>query len=430
MENLTTELYQASPITGGRIEVPGFSLVTREANARHQVRILGAAEVWADFVEGQLKPFYMNEAFNPTDSGAWDYLCRRYPMVFKETMTTSDFNALTVDVLNRELLGDYTERPIPNAGLTKRATLNDFRNKKVFIFDGLETPFTSVAEEQDLPLGDISQRTAITYAPLKYEKGAKVSWEATINDDLGIFRDLSNRLARGARRTISKFITTLYASSTGPNATLFNTANFANIINIANGASKNNPALDINGLNDAMTVMMKQVDTGGDPIEIPGQMFLVVGPSLFVTAQNLLKQLAVFANVNGGTTQTSGSGATQTLYNAQMVQVSNWIVQNLTLVMDPYLPIVVTAAGTKATQWYIFADPASQGRPALELGFLRGFDTPQLYQKMPNTMRVGGGLEPLLGDFRTMTTEYKVLMAFGGVQLDGRSAVASTGQGV
>lgn len=423
------DLYTGSALTGGAVDVPGFSAVTMAENAARRRRVIGAAEIWADFKEGRLDPFYMRQAFNLTEAGAFRTLCARYPLVFRETMTSSDFSALTVDVLDRELLGDYSEVPIPVLPLVKKTILGDFRNKKIFIMDGLETPFNAVAEMQDLPLGDMTQRTPITYAPLKYEKGAKVSWEAVINDDLGIFRDLSQRLARGARRTKSKFITNLYSGTTGPNSTLFSTT-FANQIITANGAASNNPALSVQGLSDGMTVFMNQVDTGGDPIEIPGRMFLVVGPSLYVTAQNIMHQLSVDVNVNGGTNTSSGSGATTTLASAQRVRVDNWIIGNLTVIMDPYLPIVTTSAGVKYTQWYIFADPASQGRPALEIGDLRGYETPQLYRKVPNTMSLSGVVDQTLGDFRTMASEFKAVMAFGGVQLDGRSAVSSTGQGV
>ena len=67
----------------------------------------------------------------------------------------------------------------------------------------------------------------------------------------------------------------------------------------------------------------------------------------------------------------------------------------------------------------------------MEFGFLRGFDTPQIFSKVPNTMRAGGGgVDATLGDFSTMSTEMKVLTVFGGTQVDGRSTVASTGRGV
>jgi len=426
---LTT--FQGSQINDVNDMAPGFSPVVRQQNALREARAFGAIDVWADFKEGGLKPHYMMAAMSPNfnnDAGAFDYLCRRYPTVFRETMTTSDFNILTVDVLDRELLADYTHAENPVMPLVKRATLNDFRNKKVFIGDGLETPFSVVNELHDLPLGDLSQRTPITYAPLKYEKGAKVSWEATINDDLGFFTSLPSRLAYGAMRTKWKYITGLYSSATGPSSTLYSST-YANQITIANGAASNNPALSVPALNDAMTVMLNQVDLGGDPIQIPGKLYLVVGPSLMVTVNNIMHQLSVDVNQLGGTTQTSGSGATQTLYNGQRIRVNNWIVQNMTVIVDQYLPIVTTSAGIKLTQWYIFADPAEQGRPAMEVGDLRGYDTPQLYQKMPNTMRIGGGAEPMLGDFGSMSNEFKALMAFGGTILDGRSTVASTGAG-
>src|ERR1700689_508846 len=150
MNPLLQDMFSGSPMTGG-MDVPGFSPVVREQNRLREARVLGAAEIWADFTEGRLDPFYMRQAFNLTEAGAFNTLCRRYPMVFRETMTTSDFSALTADVLDRQLLGDYTEAAIPVEPLVKKATLNDFRNKKVFIFDGLETPFNSVAEMQDLP---------------------------------------------------------------------------------------------------------------------------------------------------------------------------------------------------------------------------------------------------------------------------------------
>jgi hypothetical protein len=45
-------------------------------------------------------------------------------------------------------------------------------------------------------------------------------------------------------------------------------------------------------------------------------------------------------------------------------------------------------------------------------------------------MRMGGGVDAMLGDFNTMDQDMKIVTVFGGVQIDGRSTVASTGQGV
>jgi hypothetical protein len=97
----------------------------------------------------------------------------------------------------------------------------------------------------------------------------------------------------------------------------------------------------------------------------------------------------------------------------------------LELVVDPYIPIVASTANGQQS-WFLFADP-SVGRPALEVGFLSGFNEPQLYQKAGNTMRLGGGMDEMAGDFSTMSQEYKGVVAFGGTRLDPKSTVGSNG---
>ena len=77
----------------------------------------------------------------------------------------------------------------------------------------------------------------------------------------------------------------------------------------------------------------------------------------------------------------------------------------------------------------MFADPAMLERPAIEIGYLRGFRQAQLFQKVPNTMRPGGGVEPMMGDWTTMNQEMKAISVLGGNIMDGRSVVGSTGTG-
>jgi len=343
---METKIIEQAVQFDGSFAPAGFNAVTREASVQRQGRIAEAAGLWADVIQGRQDPYFLRQAFAPTNESAFRMLCEKYPALFRETMTTSDFGALTVDVLDRVLLGDYTEVPIPVMPLVKKATLRDFRNKKLYYVDGMETPFTAVAELAPVPQRALVNRTPIQYAPTKYEAGTSISWEAVVNDDLGIFTDVPRRLARGARRTIHKAITSQFFDTNGPHASLY-TAAFANIINTTNGASANNPTLSITGLADALTVLSKQVDSGGDPIEIPGTLYLVVPPALFVTAQNLLHQMVVDVNVLGGAT------------NAR-VRVDNWIVGNMGIIMDPYIPIVSATGTAGAKSWIIVADPAQK----------------------------------------------------------------------
>ena len=137
---------------------------------------------------------------------------------------------------------------------------------------------------------------------------------------------------------------------------------------------------------------------------------LVVPPGLEVAARNLMNSTVVVP------VSTAGGP----VYN-------NWITENLTLAVDPYLPIVTTTGTIGATEWFLFANP-NVARPAAEVSFLAGWEQPVLYQKVSNTARVGGAVDQMAGDFNTMSSEYKAVTAFGGSLLDPASAVASFGQ--
>ncbi len=174
---------------------------------------------------------------------------------------------------------------------------------------------------------------------------------------------------------------------------------------------------------DALKVLAKMKDSQGQPILMTGRLKAWYGPGNVAAAQNLKNALTISMSVEGGSFNSDG-------FPTQWLQTSNWI-SDMDLVMDPYIPIVAEdAAGTIAdTMWGITVDPASQARPNSEVGFLQGFRTPQLFTELPNTQRMGGGVDPTLGNFWTMNQNMKIITVMGGRQLDGRSTVASTGAG-
>jgi hypothetical protein len=394
----------------------GFSPIGRQRSLAREARIIEGGRLWADAIEGRIDPFFLKQAIQPSNGSAW---------LFNEAMSTSDFTALTADVLDRSLLGYYSNVPIPNEGLAKKTILRDFRNRKLFIENGMTGAFDKIGEFEVYEQRALTEGTPITYYPDVYAGGAKISWRALINDDLGIFQEIPQRLAIAAARTRHKFITGLYIDKNGPHASLFK-AGYSNLITQTYGAVGNNPPLTAAGLADGLTVLKRQLDPDGDPILIPGNLFLVVGPGLWATAKNLMNQLTTEVTILGGDAGAAGS------YPKTKVQVNNWMVGGMTLVEDPYMRVIASSAtGSIAdTMWMLFADPSQQMRPALEIGDLQGYGTPQTFTKAPNTQRIGGGLDATMGDFYTMSTEMKTLVAFGGVQIDGRSAVASTGAGV
>jgi len=432
--------YQLGTPVEAHPSMQGFGHLIQKRFPVH--RVAAAAKLYSDVLSGREDAVIFREAMTPTREIFVRYIAEKYPGVYgdpggrqlglRETMSVTDYQALFVDVLDRLYYGFYNAYPIVNKPLVKVHPLRDFRVVKRYLLDGVVTPFTAMDAAAPPPqralIGPNPQdgspatsTAALTYQPELYQAMTSVNWRAFVNDDLGIFRDLANRLAIAGNRGISKFITGLFFDSNGPNALLYATG-YKNIINKANGAASNNPALSIQGIQDALKVLANMRDSTGDPILITGTMYLVYGPSLKATAMNLMNQISNWIQTEGGTGNAQG-------FPSQFLQTNNWAIRDMVPILDPYIPIVVTGAASP-TSWAIVVDPNAQNRPCVEVGFLNGYETPQIYQKLPNTQRMGGGVDAMMGDFYSMDQDMKIVGVFGGTQIDGRSTVASTGLGV
>lgn len=420
----------------------GFAASRRDAGTSHRKRVIEAARLYADVLSGGVDPVFVREAMTPRNEVLVGWLMQNYPKLYnregrqmglRETMSVTDYQALFVDVLDRMYYGYYNAFPIVNKGLVKTHQLRDFRTVSRYLLDGVVTPLTAMDPAAPAPqralLGPDPQNgttpnattAPIQYSPKLYQAMTSVNWRAFVNDDLGIFRDLSQRLGIAGNRGISKFITGMYVDAAGPNASLYTTG-YRNKIITANGASTNNPPLNSQGIMDAIKILAGQRDSGGDPILITGRLKLWYGPKYAAVAENLKGATSLNVTAEGGTQNADG-------FPSQWLQVNNWLLRDMDLVMDPYIPIVCTASGVQDTMWGLTVDPASQNRPNAEVGFLTGFETPQIFTKVGNTQRMGGGVESMLGDFNTMDQDMKIVTVMGGAQIDGRSTVASTGQG-
>lgn len=334
----------------------------------------------------------------------------RRPMYhLQEALTTSDFPSLFGDVLDRQLLANYREFPTSYREFVRVSTVPDFRTVKRFALDGGEGQLEAVPEKTEYPAGSVDDKVD-SFSVVKYGRRFHLSWETLVNDDLDAFRSLPERLARGARRSEQKFATQLYVDASGPHASLY-TGGFANIVT-------GNPVLSIAALQTAMTVLAAQVDTDGEPIFFE-TVTLVVPPALEITARNILDALTLEVTEAGGT-------------SGQKVITKNWMAGRVKLVVDPYIPIVASSANGN-TMWALFGNP-SDGRPALEMGFLRGHDAPALFRKLPDAQRIGGtGVGDDMADFDTDSAQWKVRHVFGGTRLlttgGAKSTVASQGDG-
>lgn len=366
----------------------GTRIRSRQADPRRAELLVEAMNLMADVVEGRRPLYHLQEA-----------------------MTTSDFPSLFADVLDRQMLANYREFPVNYRSFVKVSTVPDFRTVKRFALDGGEGQLSQVPEKTEYPAAAVDDKVD-TFAVAKYGRRFHLSWEAIVNDgDLDAFRDLPARLARGARRTEQKFVTGLYVDTNGPHASLY-TAPFGNIVT-------GNPVLSLAGLQTAMGVLAAQRDTDGEPIFIDS-VVLVVPPSLEITANNIMNALQVEIVESGGTAN-------------QKLIATNWMRGRVQVVVDPYIPIVAATADGN-TSWYLFANP-SDGRPALEVAFLRGHEEPALFRKRPDAERIGGngGPDGDMADFDTDSAQWKVRHVFGGTRLlttgGYHATVASEGDG-
>lgn len=384
----------------------GFDRAGRQRSRIREAQVASAARLVSDVMRGAVPYWYLAEANRPTSEHTARLIGSQYPGLIREEMTTSDLPFLTGDVIDRMMLARFRAFPSEWRKFVKirPGGLRDFRTVRSIAADGVEAHWPVIPEADGHTIQSLSE-TNYSYAPKKYGSGAKFSFESMLNDDLGAFQTIPDRLGRGGARTIARFVSDLYLDTNGPDATFFSAGN-GNIVT-------SNPVLSVAALGTAFNQLGGFTDSDSEPIFVE-EAVLVIGPGLRVTANNIMNQLTVDVVEAGGTSN-------------QTVRVSNWIIGNLILAVDPYLPIIAaTAIAASQQPWVLFADPMA-GRPAIEIGQLRGFEEPALYQKLSNTVPVGSRQD--LGDFQTMSQEFKGVMAFGGIMNEPKSAVGSNGSG-
>ncbi len=383
LESIRAEDASVQKLFGGE----GHGVRTSGRGPEYKIRLAEAAKFMADVMQGK-KPAYL----------------------LREAMGTGDFPLLFGDIIDRQLLANYRETPQSYRNYCNISTVRDFRTVNRFAISGAEAVLDKVPEGKEYTQRSLDE-ARYQYNVQKYGNTIGFSWEQMINDDLQAFQDIPQRFGRAARRSEEKFATQLFIDANGPHASLY-TAGNKNIINVANGASANNPALSISGLQDGFKVLANMVDSDGEPIVIDA-VELVVPPALEVTALNILNATELWLTTDGGDAN-------------RQVHVANWLRNRLRLSVNMYIPLVATAANGN-TSWFLFANP-NNGRPALEIGFLRGHTEPEIFMKDPDARRVGGGDSPAQdGDFDTDSIMYKVRHVFGGGQMDPKMTVASKG---
>jgi hypothetical protein len=405
----------------GTVETDGFvPVVARNNSPAYRRRLLEASNLMCDVIAGKTDPIFLKEAIQPRGGIIFQALCHQYPGLYpataRETISTNDFTLLTTDTLQRTMLGRFAlMSPVYRQLARVDTKLTDFRSVYRNMLNGGNARWSKVAQGAPHTKQTITQDEK-SYRPYKYLSGSlPISFEASVNDFMNMFRDIPDYLLEGGVNTIEHFFTSMLVDADGPHASLFTSDN-ANIINTTNGASTNNPAFGLSGLGDGLKVLRKMRDTNGNPLNLSGKIKLWYVESLHNTVMNVLNQTSVQLLEAGGSSN-------------QQVFTTNWMAKNIEPVMVPFASQIITTGSREDTTWGLMIDPASQPRPAIELGFVRGYENPVLLQRAGNTLR-GGSVAEEFGDFDTMAgREFKGITIFGGAYISGQTVVGSNGSG-
>ncbi len=335
------------------------------------------------------------------------YAAHKHEFLMREAMTTSDFPVLFGEILDRQLLSGFKDTPQVMAQVLRRASGKDFRTVQRFEISGGDDYLAEVSEKGEY-LASSRDVNPYTYALKKYGRQFDISWEALINDDLSALGDTPMRFAKAARRAEERFQTLLFVNAAGPLDAYFSVAN--------GGAAVANTPLTIGNLETGVQTMAAYLDRDGSPI-LNRPKYLMVGPALEFTGRQILTSANKMWLSKGDTDVAPAAFPT-----------NNVIAQyGLQLLINPWIPVLVTTGTFGQTMWALFSDPADIA--AGEFGLLRGHESPELFMKAADQMRVGGGIaSPMDGDFATDNVFYKVRHVFGGVALSGRAGYASDGQ--
>jgi len=337
---------------------------------------------------------------------------RQHAAKLEEAITTSDFPYLFGQVIDRQLLANYRapDEPLYNwRDYVKIGSVSDFNTVRREKLVGKDPLLPLVPEKGEYqPYKPTNCR--YTYHVDKYGRQFDISWESIINDSLGAFNDIPVEMANAAKDTEAYLATTMFAAATGDgNAALYG----ATVTDCGQDITNLGVLpLTIANLETTIRLMKSQTNPSGKRMRIRPK-YLVIPPALEFQARAILTSaLKQWTEV--------GAGA------GIPVPTTNVIPQaGLELKINEWLPVIDTTHGD--TAWYLFADPNIGA--AIEIGYLRGYESPEVVMKASNKVSVGGGglMSPFSGDFETDNIMYRVRDVVGGTPLDPRMTYLQSG---
>lgn len=316
-----------------------------------------------------------------------------------ESLTTSDFPGLLGQAFSAKLQATYQGIAPVWQQYATRVVVPNFKAQRLVSLLGGQRGLTLVPEATEYPASDLAD-AKFEFQVRKYGDRLPLTWEMLVNDELGIFRGVDQRLAVEARDTegVATATALLKADRSDVNTDFFKAAN---------GNAPQNVPLTMENLRQAIQDLSVKKGANGETLVRPN-LVLVVPPTLEYQARALLAATEVRTVIDNVTTVSA-----------------NPVANALPLVVDPNL--LLNSNTKAATTWYVLPAPNSI-RPAVITAFLAGHETPDLRVKADTGNRIGGGsIAPEDGSFDDDTIQYRVRHIVGASVADPTFAFVSRG---
>lgn len=133
--------------------------------------------------------------------------------------STSDFDYILADTMNKTLRTGYSLAPSTWAGWARRTTTSDFKQvSRVQL--GAMSELLAIPEGAEYQFGTIGEARQ-TYTLAKYGRGFSITWEALINDDLSAFSRIPTAMGQAAKRLEDSLVySTIFAANSGAGQTM------------------------------------------------------------------------------------------------------------------------------------------------------------------------------------------------------------------
>jgi hypothetical protein len=281
--------------------------------------------------------------------GNWQQVGKAAWLGVQAGFSTLSVPGILSNVANKELLQGYMEEEQSWREIARVASVNDFKTVTSYrMLDDME--YEEVGPNGQIKDGAVSEES-YTRQARTYAKMFSLTRTQIINDDMGAFDDLRNRIGRGAAKKLNRVFWTKWLD----NSTFF-TSGRGNYITGATTTL----LTDFVGLGLALDAFDDLRTPTADGKKVPGGKF-GGSPTILLTPGGSISRVAesIFVNTNiGGGTTTA----------------------NANIHADKYKPVKsvflndATISGGSATAWYLLRDPSMAA--GVVVSFLDGVETP------------------------------------------------------